>query len=136
MSRRNRPFGVTILVLGVITLATFFWTRFFQAIRLEAFIASLSPSVSPSYLALTGLVFGLAATPVAVGLWFGKPWAPRAARRLAVALAVYYWLDFLFFVVSDAARGSWPFAAGATILSLAIVFWVLSLPGAKRFFGI
>ena len=133
-SRRKRPFGVTILVLGVLTVAAFFWTRFTLAVRDAEIIASLSSSVSPAYLALTGLVFGLVGIPVALGLWFGKAWAPGSARRRGVALAVYYWLDFQLFVVSVAARGSWPFAAAMTALGLGWVFLVLSRPGAKTFF--
>ena len=134
MSGRKRPFGVTILALGVLTVTIFFWLRFYQAVRVEAFIAFLSPSVSPAYLMLTGLVFGLAGIPVTLGLWFGKPWTPAAVRRLAAALAAYYWLDFLFFVVSDASRGSWPFAAGTTVLVLGWVYWILSRPRAALFF--
>jgi hypothetical protein len=125
---------VTILVLGVLTITILAWLRFYQGIRSESFIVSLSPSVSPAYLVLTGLIFGLAGVPTAQGLWFGKPWAPRAVQQLGIALAVYYWMDFAFFVVSDAARGSWPFAAGVTVLGLAWVFWTLSRPGARAFF--
>ncbi|HUF37549.1 MAG TPA: hypothetical protein VMN57_03410 [Anaerolineales bacterium] len=125
---------MTILVLWVLTVAGLFWARFYQAVRLETFIAALEPGVSPAYLALTGLVFGIVAIPAALGLWFGKAWAPALARRLAAALAIYYWLDFLLFVVSDASRGSWPFAAGMTVLGLGWVFWSLSRPSAKLFF--
>jgi len=132
LSRQKRPFGVTILTLGVLTVTLFFWVRFYQAIRIEAFIASLSPSVSPAYLMLTGLIFGLAGIPVVLGLWFGRAWAPRAVYGLAAALAAYYWLDFAFFVVSEAGRGSWPLAAATTALGLAWVWWVLAR--AKAFF--
>lgn len=127
---------MTILALGVLTVTLFFWVRFYQAIRIEAFIASLSPSVSPAYLMLTGLIFGLAGIPAALGLWIGRAWAPRAVYGLASALAAYYWLDFAFFVVSDAARGSWPLAAGATVLAVGWVFWVLGRPAARTFFKI
>ena len=128
--------GVTILVLGVLTSVVLFWARFYQAVSYSDFIMSRSPSVSPAYLALTGLVFGLAGLPTAWGLWTGKAWAPAAVRRLAVALAVYYWLDFTFFVVSETSLGSWPFAAITTILGLGFVFWVLARPGSKVFFKI
>ena len=134
MTSPKRPMGVTILVLGVLTSAVLFWARFYQAVTYPDFIMSRSPSVSPAYLALTGLLFGLAGLPTAWGLWSGRSWAPAAARRLAVALAVYYWLDFAFLVVSETSRGSWPFAAIMTIFGVGFVFWVLARPGSRAFF--
>lgn len=131
----ERPRSVTILSLSVLIIAVFFWARLFQAVRWWSYIQDLAPSVSPAYLALTGLVLGLAGLPVAAGLWLGQSWSVSAARRYFIALAGYYWLDFLFFVASETARGSWPFALGATILILGWVFWTLARPAAARYFN-
>ena len=130
----KRPRAVTILALGVLIIAAFFGARVYQAIRLQTFIEGLDPSVSPAYLVLTGLVFSLSGLPTIYGLWTGKPWAVSAAQRYAVALAAFYWLDTLFFVVSDSVRGNWPFALGMTIVLLAWVFWLFTRRPCKEFF--
>lgn len=132
--RPKRPRGVTILVLSVLIIAVFFTARVYQAVRLKGFIENLDPGVSPAYLVLTGLVFSLAGLPVLLGLWTGKAWASSAAKRYFIALAAYYWLDTIFFVVSDSVRGNWPFALGTTILVLAWVHWVLTSRPSVDFF--
>ena len=125
MTRKPRTRGVTILALGVLITAVLFWMRFYQAVRRGIFIDSLNPGVSPAYLALTGLVFGVAALPVCWGLWTGRAWAAAAARRYAVALAVYYVLDSLLVARSASARENWPFAAVLIAAALSWVFWTL-----------
>lgn len=130
----KRPHSVTILALGVLIITVFFGVRVNQALRLQDFIQDLAPSVSPAYLVLTGLVFSLAGLPVIFGLWTGKHWAISAAKRFFVALVVYYWLDTIFFVVSDSVRGNWPFALGATFVLSAGVYWIFSRRQSKEFF--
>lgn len=125
MTRKPRTRGVTILALGVLITGGFFWMRFYQAVRLGPFIASLDPGVSPAYLALTGLLFGAAALPTAWGLWTVRAWAAPAARRYAVAMTAFYWLDTLLVARSESARESWPFALALTAVALAWVFWTL-----------
>jgi len=130
----KRPYSVTILALSVLIIAVFFLTRIFQAVTNRTFITELDPTVSVTYLVLTGCVFGLAGLPTTWGLWTGKRWAGRAAQRFFIALAAYYWLDYSFFVISDVVRGRWPFALGTTLIGLAAVFRITTHPASKEFF--
>jgi len=130
-----RPFTVTLLALGVLTIAVLFLDRAFQAVRLWDFLSGLPLSVSPLYLALSGVVFGLAGLPVAWGLWRGRAWAPRWTRNFALALVVYYWLDRLWLVRAEVARVNTPFAVAATILALGFCYGALRRRRARVFFG-
>jgi hypothetical protein len=64
----------------------------------------------------------------------------------ALTYALYYWLDQVFLVdhpVSGAQGASrillpvnWPFAVGATVISLAYVTWTLNRKKVKAYFGV
>lgn len=109
--------------------------RFYQAITLWDMLTSLSLSVSPLYLALSGLVWGLVGLPLSWGIWRGRAWARRALWLSALSFAGYYWVD-RFIVASDPGRWVyWPFRLGATLALLLLVYWIFSRPRVKAFFG-
>ncbi len=131
----KRPWSVTFLSVGVLSLTGTYLVRGIQAIRQWEFLAALPLTVSPWYLLLTGLFWGLAGLVLAAGLWWGAGWTPRAARTLALAFSLYYWGDRLLLAERSAALVNWPFRLGANLLLLALIFWVLSLRGARTYFG-
>lgn len=139
-----RPWSVTLLALGVLSIAGLNLTRMVLALRLWDLLTTWL-GVSPLYLALSGLVWGLVGLPLFWGLWRGLRWAPRLAEALALSYALYYWLDHIFLVdhrLSEPAGAAssflpinWPFAAAVTALLLAYTIWTLGRPVVKAFFG-
>jgi hypothetical protein len=59
----------------------------------------------------------------------------NAGIQFFVALAAYFWLDYIIFVVSDAVRGNWPFALATTIIGLALIIWTLKRQPGRTFFN-
>ena len=129
-----RPFLVTLVAILVLTITGIHLVRLIQTLSWWDFLSSL-PHVSPIYLALTGLFWTLAGLPIVVGLWLGRPGLPRATRLLALAYALYVWLDRLLVANADREMENWPFAVGVTALFLFIVFWTFSRPQVKNYFG-
>lgn len=136
-TKRSRPLTVTLLGIGVLLIAGINGVRLFQAARQWNFLASL-PSVSPLYIALSGLLWFLAALLLSWGLLSGKSWAPTAARVFALLYSLYYWIDQL--VVARAGQNpahppAWPFDLGANLFLLLFTLIILIRPAAKAFFG-
>jgi hypothetical protein len=129
-----RPLSVTLLALGVLSIASLNLLRLMDAVRLWEFLSKLLP-ISPLYQALTGLIAGGAGLILVWGLWKGRGWAPRFTRLVSLAYLMYYWLDRLLLSNADSRRSNLPFSIGATLVLLALVFWILSRPKAKAFFG-
>jgi hypothetical protein len=129
-----RPFLVTLVAILVLTITGLHLVRLIQTLSWWDFLSNL-PSISPVYLALTGLFWTLAGLPIFLGLWLGWPGVPKAARLLAVAYALYVWLDRLLVAEVENVMVNLPFAAGLTALLLFIVFWTFSRPTVKDFFG-
>jgi hypothetical protein len=141
---KKRPWSVTTLVLLVLIIAVINLIRFLLSIRDWDFIASRS-SVSPLYLALTGLIWTVAGIFLLWGLWRAKPWTPNLMQAVGLTYALYYWLDQIFLKdhqfseTTGAIRAvlptNWLFAALVTAVFLGWMEWVLSRKKVKIYFG-
>jgi hypothetical protein len=134
--RIRRPFSVTLLALGVLSIAGLSLVRFITALRQWDFLAAL-PGVSPLYLTVTGLIWTAVWLPLAVGLWFGKAWSRTATLFASGIYAVYWWADRVFAAnvsLSYDSGSAWQFPSAATVILLALVFWTLTRAKAKAFF--
>jgi hypothetical protein len=133
----RRPISVTMLAVGVLTIAGIHLIRLLQAIQNWAFLAEL-PGVSPLYLALTGFFWAAAGFPLGLALLLGIPAAPAAARLMAAVYTIYYWSNRLFAAYTAGRFPSpgfaWGFALLLTVLFLGLVLWILSRPGVKAYF--
>jgi hypothetical protein len=133
-----------LLALGVITISALNLTRFALALRYWDYLDTLT-TVSPWYLALSGLGWGLAGLPLTWGLLRRKAWAPDLMQAMALSYATYFWLDQVFLQdhplpgAEGGARlllpGNWTFEAGLTILLLAFIVWTLKRRSTNIFFG-
>ena len=132
-NRPPRPFSVTLLALGVLTIAGLNLTRLIEAIILRDFLSEF-PSVPVLYLALSGLFWGITAIPLGWGLWSGRGWAPRYTTVYALVYTAYFWADRLIFGAYAAER-NFPFVVGANLLLLLITWWILSSRNSRSFFG-
>jgi hypothetical protein len=132
-STRRRPASVTYLTLGVLTFAGINLVRFIFAFQQRDFLDDLL-TIPPIYLSISGFVWLVVGVVVAAGLWFGKRWAALATLVVALAYTVYYWIDRLLFT-ADGSGYNWLFSAAANLLGLVIIYWMVSNPKAKIFFG-
>ena len=128
----SRPFGVTLLVFGVLIIAGINLYRCVQALLQWRFLSELLPTL-PLYQVLSGIVWGLAGIPMAWGLWRGARWATRILPYASLAYTIYAWIDRLLL-----RRGlevyDLPFSIGTTVVLLASIFLILSRPRVKSFF--
>jgi hypothetical protein len=133
----RRPASVTWLAVGVLIVAGIYLLRAVLALRDWSFLASL-PSVHPLYIFLTGLIWTLALLPALWGLWTGRAWAPRTIRAAVIVYLVYFWLDRLLLYLPfrpDGTDTALPFWVLASLLGLALVFWMTGNKKTKAFFG-
>lgn len=136
--RPKRPYSVTLLALGVLSIAGWGLLRVLMALWQWQFLTEL-PGISPLYIALSGVAWGIASPPLFWGLWRGLPWAPRLAPAVVLTYAIYYWLDVVFLM--DHLSGgnlpkNWLFAIALTALLLGYTVWALKRPAAKTYFGV
>ncbi len=132
-AQNSRPFSVTLLTLGVLTIAIVNVIRFVLTIVQWEFLNDILP-ISPVYLVLSGFVWSLTLPPLAWGLWRGYPWAPRLTLLASLAYTLYYWLDRLLLTTNYGGQ-NWPFVIVFNIILLSSIYWILSRRKARAFFG-
>jgi hypothetical protein len=131
--RRSRPLSVTLLALGVLTLAGINLLRFVVSLQQWSFLSEIL-SVSPLYLAGSGLVWALVGLTLALGIWFGRRWSVLGAWLAGLAYSLYFWLDRLL-VAAGGVGSNWLFALELNLFLLVLMYVCLANRKAKDFFG-
>lgn len=131
----KRPAGVTILGWGVLIIACLNLVRFVQAIQQWFFLQGL-PVASPLYIALSGLIWGMAALILGWGIFKRAGWAVAFSRLGVLAYWGYVWLDRWLIQQSPDRWTNLPFKLGMTILLGGWIFWYLSRPHIRNYFGV
>jgi hypothetical protein len=134
MEKRVRPLGVTILALVVLYVSATNLLRLVQSITLWDYLTGLL-SFSPAYLALSGLVWGVAFLWLAWGLWRGLSYAPRLAIWVFLFYSIYYWVDRLLLPGPTTRNTNWVFSLIIHISMLLYIAWLLTRRKSRRYFG-
>ena len=142
---KQRPWSVTLLMLGVLIITIVNLIRFVLSIRYWGFLSSRLGG-SPIYLTLTGFIWSAAGLFLFWGLYNAKTWAPKLMQAVALTYVLYYWLDHIFLMehsmsgASGATRmllpSNWRFSAAVTVVSLVYMVWTLSRPKVKAYFSL
>jgi hypothetical protein len=136
-TKPRRPFSVTLLILGVLTIAVVNLIRLAQAVLLWGFLAQL-PGVSPFYMAASGLFWALVGLLLTAYLWRGVRITYSLLPPTVVLYILYTWLDSsLVGGQLNLASNSvtWPFKAGLSLLVLVYLCWTLTRTNVKKYFG-
>ena len=123
---RSRPGVVTTLALAVLLLAVTNLTGVFVAVRRWPVYEALDLSLPLWALTAFRAAWGLAWLALAWGLWRVSPWARGG---MFVALPLYLLLVLgqqAVFVRGDYERGRLPFLAAISVLSMALVAFILT----------
>jgi hypothetical protein len=122
---------VTLLGLGVLTLAAVFLIRLATGLRPPSF-----PNSIPAwYLPLTGAFWGVVGLSLAYAMFAGKRRAPSFVRLTALAFTCWYWADRLLLARSDYASLTRPADAVINVALMSLLLWGLSRGGTREYFG-
>jgi len=131
----SRPWGVTLIALGVLSLAIFNLLGFVQVISAWSYLRSFTPYL-PILLGLTRLFWGVVGLGVSWSLWSGNKWAPVLTRLASLAYVLYLWATRLFLFRTTIKGANNLFVLGSTLLVLGVIYFVLTSRQAKQFFGV
>jgi hypothetical protein len=131
----HRPFGVTILILVVLTFTSLNALRMITAIRTGDFLKDAASDVPVVYLVITGAVWLVVGIFFLYGLWARRKWTPTMALTAVTLYTIYYWFDKLLVADTSAIANRWPFALGFTFLIIGLVFWTFTRLKTRAFFS-
>jgi hypothetical protein len=126
----QRPFSVTLLLWMVLSLSAWGAIRSFAALRWWDVLHEFNASLSPVYLLVTGIFWGIAEVVLLWSLWSGKAWSRLVLLASMLLWLAQYWIERLFF---QSPRANLPFAVVLSILLLAVTFAITSTRSTKNF---
>ena len=132
----RRPAAVTWLVIGVLIIAVSNGLRLTNAVEAWAFLSGL-PGVSPTYQAVTGLIWLVAGLWTALDLCRGRPHAPKLALGFIILYLIYAWIDLLLIAgerPTTLGGANIPFRAGLSVFVLVYTLGALNFSRSKAYF--
>lgn len=130
----HRPFRVTLLALGVLSIAVFHWVAFIQCIHEWDILVELLP-FTPAITAGINFFWGTAGIFLTWGLFSGQSWTPKLLRICTLAYLVLLWTIRMLLFSNEGRGENTPFVAVLSVLSVAYIFWVLYSRKVKIYFG-
>ena len=94
---RNRPFGVTLLLVLVLTLIAWGAVRVSAALRGWEVLAEYGSSLSPLYFLVTGAGWGVAGGVLFWRVFSAQPRSRRAILISALVWLIEYWIERTLF---------------------------------------
>ncbi|HKY53664.1 MAG TPA: hypothetical protein VJM08_05120 [Anaerolineales bacterium] len=127
----SRPFGVTLLLWMVLSLSAWGLIRLFAALRWWEILYEFDASLSPFYLSITGVIWGITGVVLLWSIWSGKVWSRMAILAAVVLWLAEYWIERIFF---QEPRANLPFALVLSVLLLAVTLAISLNQNIKNFF--
>ncbi len=125
---------VSVLALVILAMGLANLVRLGGAVYFARHLPDLPMRVSWMYLAAMGGFWGMAFIACAVGLARFRVWGRRGTLVAVTLYEAHVWLNHLLFDANDYARMLWPRDLVLTLLLLAGVWGVLSIPRIRRVF--
>jgi hypothetical protein len=121
--------GLLALALGLANLG-----RAAMALRYAALLPALPMTVSWTYLAAMGGLWGLIFATCTLGLVSFRPWGRRGTLAAVTLYEVHVWANHLLFDVNEYAFQVRPRDLLLTLMLLALVWGLLNSPNIRKEF--
>ena len=131
----GRTLELKILIAGFLVLSISGWMRFTLAATQWHWLKQVGILVSPVYLVLGGLLWGVIGSGAALGLLFRRKWAVILAKISGLFYFTWFWIDDRLVSVTSMGDYNVVFKLIFSLTALLYVFFVFLLPRQKRYFG-
>jgi len=132
--QQRRPRVLTFLSILFLLSGFFYLLKFSQAVARWGTLASLPITVSPAYLAIDGLLWGLAGLFLAWSLWTGKSWSRFAGIIISLVFTAVFWIDQIWISEPEILQTRWLFNLILTIIGLSGIVLILNIKSSRAFF--
>ena len=124
--KRKRPRVITYLSILAFLFSFFYLLRFSQALIQWEILGDLPLSISPLYLVINGLVWGLSGLVLGWSLWTGRSWARKFCLIYTFVFAAFFWIDLILVAEPIVLQTRWIFNLAVTLLTLPAVYFCLN----------
>lgn len=129
------PWTIVLLLTSLVIFTTGQLYKLAQVLINWQTLAGLGLEISPIYLALAGLAWGLIGSFSIWGIWARKYWSPLSCTLIAILYGVLFWIDRFFISQPEVFSRRWPVNLAFTILGLGALTIILNLKSTRIYFG-
>jgi FtsH-binding integral membrane protein len=133
--KKTRPLSVTLLALGVLSIALVNLAGFVQAFFTWDFLEKLL-SFSPAWIGISRLFWGVWGIFVAWNLWYGRKAAPKLILWTSISFLLFTWINRLVLYTSAGRSANFGCLSVISIILIVFMIWAITSPEAKSFFGV
>ena len=131
----KRPRILTILSLIVCMVSLFHLFKFIQILINLKILQTLHITISPIYLAVIGLIWGVLGLFLTWSLWTGKPWSQLAGLFLSLTYMLFFWIDLIWIAEPEVLQTRWLINLILTALGLPAIVLILNLKSIRDYFN-
>jgi hypothetical protein len=133
--KTKRPRIITYLSILAFVFSIFHLIRFSQALIQRDILIDLPLSISPLYLVVSGLVWGLSALVLVWSLWTGRSWARAFCLIFSLIYTFFFWIDLIWVADPIVLQTRWLFNLGLTLLALTSIYLILKSESSRNYFN-
>ncbi len=130
-----RPRSVTLLALGVLSIAAFSALGLVSGLRRYTILSSLPLELPPAVPIASSAIWAVVLGPLAFGLWRLKPWARPGTLAAVTLYLAQFWFERLVFGQSEYIRVTIWFYVGLDAVILLFTWGTLLRPKVRRAFS-
>jgi hypothetical protein len=123
------------MAVGVLILSAVYLTRTVVILQTWTFWKEILLPFTIYYLLFSGILWGCIWLILGAGIWLGYRKARMGLMVFAVLFTLVEWAQRLGLALINGFAVNLPFVALTWAITLGWVFWILSRPTVKQFFG-
>jgi hypothetical protein len=133
-NKPRRPLVISLVFWVFVLWVALGWLRFSSALVDRALILEWLTEGYFWYVALAGLIWGLAGLPILWGILRRAEWIPKILWMIGVLYPAIYWVERLFLWAPSRNDGNWLFMLVLTLLWFGLIIWSVRSKRAGQFF--
>ncbi|MBT3669078.1 MAG: hypothetical protein HON98_12840 [Chloroflexi bacterium] len=130
-----RPFSVTLLAFGVLSIALIFLFRTIFSFIQWTFLDNLSINISPFYMIFTGLGWSATGLILSYRIWTGRKGTRKFSNTFTIFFLIYFWIEQLFIMTNPNRSTNWLFILLLCTLFLIFSISAINRKASKQYFG-
>ena len=118
----SRPKTITLICFIIFLFSLFNMLKLSQAILQWKILISFQISISPLYMAVTGLVWSVSGLFMSWSLWTRKSWARKSALVIVLFYTIIFLIDLIWIAEPIVLQTRWLVNICLTIIGLLTVY--------------
>jgi hypothetical protein len=130
----KRPRMITLLSILVLLVGLYHLLKLSQTILQWDILSSLPLMISPVYLAIQGLVWGITGPVIFWSLWTGKNWGRWFCLTAVLIYTAAFWIDLIWISEPTVLKNRWGVNLILSILGLGGSYIFLTAKSSRDYF--